>query len=106
MGRLAAGAAVFGLASAAYQAVGEARDRRRTPPPGRLVDVGGYRLHITSAGQGAPAVVVIPAMCARTLILMMAASLAVRMWVQGKAPPVVFRRGLGVRAGGLVVSLT
>jgi hypothetical protein len=43
--------------------------------------------------------------CARTLILMMAASLAVRMLVQGKAPLVVFRRGLGVRAGGLVVSL-
>jgi hypothetical protein len=43
--------------------------------------------------------------CARTFSLMMAASLAVRMWVQGKAPLVVFRRGLGVRAGGLVVSL-
>ena len=36
---------------------------------------------------------------------MMAASLTVRTWVQGKAPPVVFRRGLGVRGGGLVVSL-
>jgi hypothetical protein len=43
--------------------------------------------------------------CARTFSLMMAASLAVRMWVRGKAPLVVFRRGLGVRAGGLVVSL-
>ena len=43
--------------------------------------------------------------CARTLILMMAASLAVRTWVRGKAPLVVFRRGLGVRGGGLVVSL-
>jgi hypothetical protein len=45
------------------------------------------------------------AQCARTFSLMMAASLAVRMWVQGKALLVVFRRGLGVRAGGLVVSL-
>jgi hypothetical protein len=62
MGGLAAAAVVFGLASAAYQTVGEARDRRRTPPPGRLVDVGGYRLHIMSAGQGTPAVVVIPAL--------------------------------------------
>jgi hypothetical protein len=44
--------------------------------------------------------------CARTFSLMMAASLAVRTWVRGKAPLVVFRRGLGVRAGGLVVSLT
>jgi pimeloyl-ACP methyl ester carboxylesterase len=62
MGRLAAAAAVFGLASAAYQAVGEALDRRKTAPPGRLVDVGGYRLHIMSAGHGTPAVVVIPAL--------------------------------------------
>ena len=40
------------------------------------------------------------------LNVMMAASLAVRTQVRGKAPPVAFRRGLGVRAGGLVVSLT
>ncbi len=44
--------------------------------------------------------------CARTFSVMMVASLAVRTWVSGKAPPGVFRRGLGVRAGGLVVSLT
>jgi pimeloyl-ACP methyl ester carboxylesterase len=62
MSGLAAAAAVFGLASAAYQTVGEARDRRTMRPPGRLVDVGGYRLHIMSAGGGAPAVVVIPAL--------------------------------------------
>jgi hypothetical protein len=36
---------------------------------------------------------------------MMVASLTVRMLVQGKAPLVVFRRGFGVRGGGLVVSL-
>ena len=62
MAGFAAAAAVVGLASAAYQAVGEAGDRRKTAPRGRLVDVGGYRLHIMSAGQGTPAVVVIPAM--------------------------------------------
>jgi hypothetical protein len=39
------------------------------------------------------------------LSVMMAASLAVRMRVREKAPPAVFRRGLGVRGGGLVVSL-
>jgi hypothetical protein len=33
------------------------------------------------------------------------ASLMVRTQVQEKAPPVVFRRGFGVRGGGLVVSL-
>jgi hypothetical protein len=36
---------------------------------------------------------------------MMAASLMLRTWVREKAPPVVFRRGFGVRGGGLVVSL-
>jgi pimeloyl-ACP methyl ester carboxylesterase len=66
MGVFAAAIAALGLASAAYQTVGEARDRRRYPPPGRLVDVGGYRLHIVCAGQGSPAVVVIPALGAST----------------------------------------
>jgi pimeloyl-ACP methyl ester carboxylesterase len=32
-------------------------DRRRFPPPGRLVDIGGRRLHLTQSGQGRPAVV-------------------------------------------------
>jgi hypothetical protein len=36
---------------------------------------------------------------------MMVASLTVWMQVQEKAPPVVFRRGLCMRRGGLVVSL-
>lgn len=47
--------------SAVYQAIGDARDRRRHPPPGRLVDVGGRKLHIC-AGQDSPAVVLIPAL--------------------------------------------
>jgi pimeloyl-ACP methyl ester carboxylesterase len=51
-----------GLASAAYQAAGEARDRREHPPPGRLVDVGGYRLHMMCAGEGTPPVVICPAL--------------------------------------------
>lgn len=52
----------LGLASAAYQAAGEARDRRKHPPPGRLVDLGGYRLHIVCAGEGSPPVVICPAL--------------------------------------------
>jgi hypothetical protein len=36
---------------------------------------------------------------------MMVASLVVRMQVQEKAPPEGFRRGFGVRGGGVVVSL-
>jgi pimeloyl-ACP methyl ester carboxylesterase len=52
----------LGLASAAYQAAGEAQDRRKHPPPGRLVDVDGYRLHIVCAGEGSPPVVICPAL--------------------------------------------
>jgi hypothetical protein len=44
--------------------------------------------------------------CPPTLSLMMAATLTVMMQVREKAPPAVFRRGLGVRGGGVVVSLT
>ena len=53
-----------------------------------------------------PKIAELAACCARTFSVMMAASVAVRTWVQGKAPPAGFRRGLGVRGGGLVVSLT
>src|SRR5450432_88366 len=57
-----AGAAALAAASAAYQVAGEARDRRRHPPPGRLLEVDGRRLHIRCAGQGSPAIVIIPAL--------------------------------------------
>lgn len=34
-----------------------ARDTRAYPPPGQLVDVGGYRMHIHCGGEGEPALV-------------------------------------------------
>lgn len=37
-------------------------DGRESQPPGRLVDVAGRRMHITCAGRGTPAVVIIPGM--------------------------------------------
>jgi pimeloyl-ACP methyl ester carboxylesterase len=40
-----------------YQTAGSARDRRKFPPPGRLVDIGGRRWHLVEAGQGSPAVI-------------------------------------------------
>jgi pimeloyl-ACP methyl ester carboxylesterase len=43
-----------------YQGVAEAADARAYPPPGRLVDVGGYRLHIYCTGEskaGVPTVI-------------------------------------------------
>ncbi len=51
------------LAGLAFQAIGSARDRRRFPPPGVLVDVGGRRLHARiidergEGGEGTPTVV-------------------------------------------------
>ena len=63
---LAAGAAL-GAASYMYQQAAEARDRQRFPPPGRLVDIGGRRLHLVEMGNGSPAVVIIPALADNVL---------------------------------------
>ena len=41
-----------------YEPVAEAADAKAYPPPGQLVDVGGYRLHIHCAGSGSPTVVI------------------------------------------------
>ena len=41
----------------AYQAIATAADKRNYPPPGQLVDVGGYRLHLYCVGEGSPTVV-------------------------------------------------
>jgi pimeloyl-ACP methyl ester carboxylesterase len=40
-----------------YQAIASVRDRRDFPPPGRLVDIDGCRLHVQTAGNGQPTVV-------------------------------------------------
>src|SRR5215469_18878690 len=40
-----------------YETVATADERARFRPPGRLVDVGGYRLHLRCEGQGSPTVV-------------------------------------------------
>lgn len=45
------------VAGAWYQRVGAIRDARRFPPPGRLIDVGGTRLHIHIQGDASPPVV-------------------------------------------------
>lgn len=46
------------LAGAVYESVAEATDAKAYPPPGQLVDVGGYRLHINCTGTGSPTVVI------------------------------------------------
>ncbi len=40
-----------------YQRIGSAADQRNYPPPGRLVDVGGRRMHLVESGRGTPVVV-------------------------------------------------
>jgi pimeloyl-ACP methyl ester carboxylesterase len=48
------------LSGALYQTIATALDRRSYPPPGQLVDVGGYRLHLYCTGEssdGRPTVV-------------------------------------------------
>lgn len=44
-------------AGVVYQWIGAALDARRFPPPGRLVDVNGYLMHIHCMGEGSPTVV-------------------------------------------------
>lgn len=45
------------LLGAIYQFLEVSREHNRYPAPGRLVDIGGYRLHIYCSGHGSPAVI-------------------------------------------------
>jgi hypothetical protein len=45
---------IFGLV---YQFLTSRKDRLVYPPPGRIVDIGGYRLHMCCLGEGQPTVV-------------------------------------------------
>lgn len=51
---------VIGLALVGYiyEPMAEAADAKVYPPPGQMVDVGGYRLHINCSGTGSPTVVI------------------------------------------------
>jgi pimeloyl-ACP methyl ester carboxylesterase len=53
-------AALLGLMllGAGYESLAEAADVRANPPPGQMVDVGGFRLHIHCTGTGSPTVVI------------------------------------------------
>ena len=65
--RAAIAVAAAGIASAAYQQAADAADRRRFPPPGRLADIGGRRIHLLARGEGTPAVVIVPALASNVL---------------------------------------
>jgi pimeloyl-ACP methyl ester carboxylesterase len=49
--------AILMLSGAAYQFISTKNDENAFPPPGKLIDVGGYRLHINCSGEGGPTVV-------------------------------------------------
>ncbi len=49
-----------GITGATYQAIASRRELAANPPPGELVDIGGYRLHIWCMGEGSPAVILDP----------------------------------------------
>jgi pimeloyl-ACP methyl ester carboxylesterase len=52
------GVTIFLVASGfLYQNISEARDVRFNRMPGRLIDIGGYKLHIHCTGQGTPTVI-------------------------------------------------
>ncbi|GAA3612214.1 alpha/beta fold hydrolase [Microlunatus ginsengisoli] len=53
-------ALALAAAGAGHEAILEARDVRADLAPGRLVDVGGHRLHLHCTGSGSPAVVLEP----------------------------------------------
>lgn len=40
-----------------YQTIATARDQRQYPPPGKLIEIGGVRLHVQAMGEGSPTVV-------------------------------------------------
>lgn len=65
--RAAVAIAAAAIASAAYQQAADAADRHRFPPPGRLVDIGGRRIHLLAMGEGTPTVVIIPALGSNVL---------------------------------------
>ncbi len=47
----------LGAAGVIFQIVATGVDRRSFPPPGQLVDVGGYRMHLYCTGEGSPTVI-------------------------------------------------
>jgi pimeloyl-ACP methyl ester carboxylesterase len=48
---------ILTLVGAIYQAIATAMAQHNYPPPGRLVEVGGYKLHLYCTGEGSPTVI-------------------------------------------------
>lgn len=56
------------MIGASYEAIMAAGDAERYPPPGQLVDVAGYRLHINCQGNGGPTVVLVTGLGGSSLL--------------------------------------
>jgi pimeloyl-ACP methyl ester carboxylesterase len=59
--------ALVAATGAAYEAIAGASDASVYPPAGRLVDVGGYKLHLDCRGEGSPTVVLDAGLSASSL---------------------------------------
>ena len=46
------------LTGVIYESIAETADAQAFPPPGQMVDVGSYRLHLNCTGSGSPTVVI------------------------------------------------
>jgi hypothetical protein len=53
---------------ASYEAIMAASAATRYPPPGQLVDVGGYRLHIDCRGESGPTVILMTGLGGSSLL--------------------------------------
>jgi pimeloyl-ACP methyl ester carboxylesterase len=51
MSYAALGVILLTTAGLIYQSIATALDKRKYPPPGQLIDIGGYRLHLNCAGN-------------------------------------------------------
>jgi pimeloyl-ACP methyl ester carboxylesterase len=48
---------IAAVSGTAYQAIASRADQAANPPPGRLVEIGGHRLHLWCTGSGSPTVI-------------------------------------------------
>src|SRR5512147_860552 len=48
---------VFSLTGMIYQTAATEADKKNFPPPGNLIDVGGFKMHIYCEGEGSPTVI-------------------------------------------------
>jgi hypothetical protein len=58
---------LLALAGMAYQTIGARMDQRRFPPPGRLVEATGHRIHVYELGSGLPSVILESGIAASSL---------------------------------------